>query len=109
MSSTSGSKMQSFNNELVQCIGDLRTKRDDLGLEIEKGKEEKAKVQADLKVLSDRLSRLNEQIQRKTATMNEYTRTIQESENAFEKIMESSQTLLTVLKRESHSLAKHSN
>lgn len=40
------------------------------------------------------------------ASRNEYDRTIQETEAAYSKILESSQTLLTVLKRETVNIAK---
>jgi len=43
-------------------------------------------------------------IAQKTAARNDYDKTIQETEAAYMKILESSQTLLKVLKRESHSL-----
>ena len=41
-----------------------------------------------------------------TAARNDYDKTIQETEAAYLKILESSQTLLTVLKRESVGLQK---
>ncbi len=40
------------------------------------------------------------------ATRTEYDKVIQETEGAYHKILESSQTLLTVLKRESVSIQK---
>lgn len=40
------------------------------------------------------------------ATRNEFDKVIQETENAFTKILESSQTLLTVLKRETVNIQK---
>ena len=40
------------------------------------------------------------------ASRNEYDKTIQETEAAYLKILESSQTLLTVLKRESVNISK---
>ena len=49
-----------------------------------------------------------ESIARKLAARNDYDKTIQETEAAYLKILESSQTLLTVLKRESMGLEKKS-
>ena len=57
-------------------------------------------------MLSKRLTTLNESIARKLAARNDYDKTIQETEAAYLKILESSQTLLTVLKRESAGLEK---
>ena len=59
-------------------------------------------------MLSKRLTTLNESIARKLAARNDYDKTIQETEAAYLKILESSQTLLTVLKRESMGLEKKS-
>ena len=73
---------------------------------IAKDEEEKAKIQNDLRILTERLARLNDNLARKIASRNEYDKTIQETEAAYDKIMESSQTLLHVLKRESVNLTK---
>ena len=68
--------------------------------------EEKAKIQKDLAILTERLSKINESLQRKQQARSEYDQTIQETEAAYMKILESSQTLLHVLKRESVNLVK---
>ena len=87
-------------------IEDLRTKREEIQEQISTEEEEKAKVQNDLTVLSKRLSTLNDSIARKVAARTDYDKTIQETEAAYNKILESSMTLLTVLKRESVGLEK---
>lgn len=71
-------------------------------------KEERAKsdIQRKLHDLTEQLSRINQSLAKKTAARNEYDTTIQETEAAYMKILESSQTLLHVLKRESVSLTK---
>lgn len=74
--------------------------------QILRDEEEKAKVQRELARLSERLSKINEQLQRKVQARNEFDQTIMETEAAYMKILESSQTLLTVLKRESVGLVK---
>jgi len=65
-----------------------------------------AQIQNDLAVLTKRLSHLNDSIARKVASRNEYDKTVAETEAAYLKILESSQTLLTVLKRETLTLTK---
>ena len=65
-----------------------------------------AKIQNDLRILTERLARINDNLARKVSSRNEYDKTIQETEAAYSKIMESSQTLLHVLKRESVNLTK---
>jgi Sjoegren syndrome nuclear autoantigen 1 len=101
-----GASLQNYNNELVKCIEDLREKREEINRQILKDEEDKAKIQRDLSILTDRLSTINEALARKVQARNEYDRTIQETEAAYMKILESSQTLLQVLKRETVSLVK---
>ena len=101
-----GASLQNYNNELVKCIEDLREKREEVNRQILKEEEEKAKIQRDLSVLTERLSKINEALARKLQARNEYDRTIQETEAAYMKILESSQTLLQVLKRETVNLVK---
>ena len=57
-------------------------------------------------VPSPALIKINESLARKVQARNEYDKTIQETEAAYMKILESSQTLLHVLKRESVNLTK---
>ena len=104
----SGAALQNHNNELVKCIEDLREKREELARALVRDEEEKAKIQQDLAVLTKRLTQLNDNLARKVASRNEYDKTIAETEAAYMKILESSQTLLTVLKRESVHIAKKS-
>lgn len=101
-----GASLQTYNNELVKCIEDLRQRREDVIRDISRQEEMKAKIQQDLALLSKRLGEINEDLAKNIQTKNEYDRTIQETEAAYMKILESSQTLLQVLKRETASLKK---
>merc|ERR1712216_467582 len=101
-----GASLQNYNNELVKCIEDLKEKREEVNRQIMQDEEEKQKIQNDLRILTERLSRINDSLARKVASRNEYDKTIMETEAAYMKILESSQTLLHVLKRESVSLTK---
>ncbi|CAK9100016.1 unnamed protein product [Durusdinium trenchii] len=104
---TWGATLQNYNNELVKSIEDLREKREELNRQILKEEEDKAKIQKELSILTDRLQKVNESLVRKTQARNEYDKTIQETEAAYMKILESSQTLLHVLKRETVNLTKN--
>ena len=89
--------------------------------------EEKHKLQNDIRVLSEKLAKVNESLAKKISARNEFDKTIAETEAAYMKvnctiilnifpkaatyhdlliiqILESSQTLLNVLKRESNTL-----
>lgn len=102
--SQQGAALQSYNNELVKCIEELCSKRDELHKQILIDEEEKARIQNDIRILSERLAKVNESLAKKLTARNEFDRTIAETEAAYVKILESSQTLLTVLKRESQVL-----
>ncbi|EFC40325.1 hypothetical protein NAEGRDRAFT_71898 [Naegleria gruberi] len=101
-----GASLQTTNNQLVKCIEELRLRRDEVTRQIIKEEEEKNRIQNELRVLSEKLNRLNDGLSRKLQAKQEYERTLQETEAAYNKILESSQTLLHVLKRESASLSK---
>mmetsp|Transcript_27575 Transcript_27575/g.70251 ORF Transcript_27575/g.70251 Transcript_27575/m.70251 type:complete len:112 (+) Transcript_27575:104-439(+) len=101
-----GAALQSHNNELVKCIDDLREKREEITKQLREDEAEKAKIQSELQVLTKRLAQINDSISRKSETRNEYDKVIQETEAAYLKILESSQTLLTVLKREAVNMQK---
>jgi len=103
-----GAALQSYNNELVKCIEELCGKRDELHKSILQEEEEKQKLQNDIRVLTERLAKVNESLAKKLASRNEFDKTIAETESAYMKILESSQTLLNVLKRESQSLKEKS-
>merc|ERR1711892_1195851 len=81
-----GATLQNYNNELVKCIEDLREKREEVNRSIAKDEEEKAKIQNDLRILTERLARINDNLARKISSRNEYDKTIQETEAAYAKI-----------------------
>jgi Sjoegren syndrome nuclear autoantigen 1 len=99
-----GATLQGYNNELVKCIEDLCSKRDDLHRQILLEEEEKAKLQNDIRILTERLTKLNESLARKISMRNDFDRTIGETEGAYNKILESSQSLVHVLKKEAGTL-----
>ncbi|XP_073414376.1 microtubule nucleation factor SSNA1 [Dendrobates tinctorius] len=101
-----GAALQTYNNELVKCVEDLCSKRDELNRQIQQEEEEKNKLQNDIRILTEKLSRVNESLARKMASRNEFDKTIAETQAAYMKILESSQTLLNVLKREAGNLVK---
>ncbi|KFO21459.1 Sjoegren syndrome nuclear autoantigen 1 [Fukomys damarensis] len=101
-----GAALQNYNNELVKCIEELCQKREELCQQIQQEEEEKQRLQNEVRQLTEKLARVNENLARKIASRNEFDRTIAETEAAYLKILESSQTLLSVLKREAGNLTK---
>ena len=63
-----GATLQNYNNELVKCIEDLREKREEVNRSIAQDEEEKAKIQNDLRILTERLARINDNLARKVSS-----------------------------------------
>ena len=68
-------------------IEDLCNKRDELQKQILLEEEEKCKIQNDLRILTERLARINESLAKKIASRNEYDKTIAETEAAYMKVL----------------------
>ncbi|XP_061553460.1 microtubule nucleation factor SSNA1-like isoform X1 [Phycodurus eques] len=100
--------LQTYNNELVKCFDDLFSKRDELSCQIKLEEEEKERLQHDIRSLSEKLSRVNESLAQKMAAYDTINRTIAETEAAYTKILESSQSLLSVLKQQAVNFHKTS-
>ncbi|XP_019962950.1 microtubule nucleation factor SSNA1 [Paralichthys olivaceus] len=98
--------LQTYNNELVKCIEDLYFKREELNRQIRDEQTEKERLQHDVRVLTEKLSRVNESLAQRLVTRDTFDRTIAESEAAYTKILESSQSLLSILKQEAGNLSK---
>lgn len=79
---------QSLSSAFMLCAGieDLCSKRDELHRQIVIEDEEKSKIQNDLRILTERLARVNESLAKKIAARTEYDRTIAETEAAYMKV-----------------------
>uniref|UniRef100_A0A5F4W7Y6 ubiquitinyl hydrolase 1 n=1 Tax=Callithrix jacchus TaxID=9483 RepID=A0A5F4W7Y6_CALJA len=99
-----GMILQNYNNELVECIKELCQKQEELCQQIQQ--EEDKKQQNELRQLTEKLALVNENLAHRIAVRNKFYRTTAEMEDTFLQILESSQTLLSVLKREAGNLTK---
>ncbi len=68
--------------------------------DVQRAEKEKGQVQRELQELQERLAALDSDLGAKLQARAEYDRTIRETEAAYAKIVESSETLLRVLRRE---------
>ena len=84
----------------------IKESREEVNAEIETEEAEKKQIEEQMKLMQMRLQELHDSLAKKYNTRNEFDKTIGETENAFMKILESSQTLLHVLKKEGSSLNK---
>ncbi|XP_008202169.1 Sjoegren syndrome nuclear autoantigen 1 homolog [Nasonia vitripennis] len=92
--------MLAFNQELIQCIEELKSTKSSLEEQIVAEETEKSRLQHEVERMNVRISQLNESLGKKSAARTDYERTIQETESAYMKILESSQLLLNMVKRE---------
>ncbi|NXG02141.1 SSNA1 protein, partial [Sakesphorus luctuosus] len=95
-----GAVLQGYNNELVKCIEDLCMQREELSKQIQQAEEERNKLQHEIQVLSEQLDHVCETLAQKVASRNELDKILAETEAAYMKILDSSRTLLNVLKKE---------
>ena len=99
-----GAALQAYNQELVKCLEEMKSRRTELQTEIELQEEDKNHLQREIEKLSYKLTRLNDSLTKRIAVRNEYDRTIADTETAYIKILESSQLLLNMIKREATNL-----
>lgn len=76
-----------MNNFLYSSgIEDLCSKREELNRQIKQEEEEKERLQHDIRVLSEKLSRVNESLAQRLAARATFDRTIAETEAAYTKV-----------------------
>ncbi len=98
--------LQSYSDDLVRVLEELREKRSEVNNVIQSDEMRKSQLEAELKQLNETLHKLDVTIERKHQARDDYDKTIHETEAAYMKILESSQTLLHVLNREKANLQK---
>ncbi|XP_060932153.1 Sjoegren syndrome nuclear autoantigen 1 [Limanda limanda] len=99
--------LQTYNNELVKCLEDMYHSRDEDNRQTKDEEGEKDRLQHDVRVLTEKLSRVNESLAQRYANRAILDSTIAESEAAYDKIVESSQALLSILKQEAGNTSKN--
>ncbi|XP_032675027.1 Sjoegren syndrome nuclear autoantigen 1 homolog isoform X1 [Odontomachus brunneus] len=106
MMSQHGAALQTYNQELVKCLEEMKLKRAELQAQIESQEEEKNNLQREIEKMSCKLTLLNDSLAKRIGVRNEYDRTIADTETAYMKvkILESSQLLLNMIKKEAVSL-----
>lgn len=100
-----GLALQSFSSELINCLENLKTKREELQAIIDLEELEKAKLQAEIECLSNRLSAIMTSLTKKTAARADFDRAISESETALCRLLENSQAVVNNVRREISTLS----
>ena len=101
--------MQNYNSELVKSLEGIRERRENLLVDMKKDTEEKNEIEQTIEKLSQELEELNASLIQKEELKNEYDKVISNTELAYYKLLEGSQTLLAILKRDEASLQKKLN
>ncbi len=101
--------MQSYNSELVKSLEGIRERRENLLIDMKKETEEKNEIIQTIEKYTQELEELNANLMQKEAIKNEYDKVITNTEMAYYKLLEGSQTLLAILKRDEASLQKKLN
>ncbi|XP_050465358.1 microtubule nucleation factor SSNA1-like [Cataglyphis hispanica] len=104
MMSQHGAALQTYNQELVKCLEEMKLRRAELQSQVIAQEEEKNNLQREIEKMSCKLTHLNDSLAKRIAVRNEYDRTISDTETAYMKILESSQLLLNMIKKEAVSL-----
>ncbi|XP_030317214.1 Sjoegren syndrome nuclear autoantigen 1 [Calypte anna] len=106
--SGAGAALRDYNAELREGLSELRARREEVNGRIREEEAERSRLQGRIWALTERLARTGESLARNLALRSELDRTIAETEAAYDKILESSQTLLDALKGETETAGKAS-
>ena len=104
--SAQGATMQNYLKDLITNLESMKTDRSEIQEEINDFEKHKKEIEENISTLTQRLGELNESLKKKLGLQEEYDGNISEISTAFTKILESSQTLLHVAKKESSTLEK---
>lgn len=79
-----GAALQTYNNELVKSLEELKARRAALQTQIDAESSEKERLEAERRRLDERLGVVDVSLQEKVASGREYDRVIQEAEQVRE-------------------------
>jgi len=96
--------LQTSNESIQEYIKELRKKHNEGQKQIEKEENEFKKTQLEIQKYKDKELAIKNSLAKKKAIMERYTKTINETEGAFIKILENSKTLLHVIKNENQTI-----
>nr|XP_022914113.1 Sjoegren syndrome nuclear autoantigen 1 homolog isoform X2 [Onthophagus taurus] len=82
-----GAALQTYNQELVKCLEDLRLKREKLQTIIDGEENNKNILEKNIKALQDKLHVVNTNLNNHRDIRDNYDRMIKDAENGFKKIV----------------------
>lgn len=102
--SNTGRRLRENNEEILKYINQLREQRNELGFLVEKQKTEKAKLEEEMARISYKLGLIDKSLGQRTRALKLYDTTIMEVEAKYKGLADSTQGLLTHVKKESSTL-----
>jgi len=106
MTSSQGAALQTYNNELVKTLDELCARRKALQREIDADEAERLQLESQLQLLQRQLDAVGTRLDTKQGMRDQYDKTIAVSEQGYMKILDSSQTLLSVVRKGAQELEK---
>ena len=107
--SAENEETESYASEVIKCLTQMREQREHFGTEIMTIESEKRKVEAEIRLLTTKLARLSYRLAQKMNFDNELKKTIEATETAYAKLVESSQNLYKSVKQTKDHLAEQNN
>jgi|TARA_B110000858_G_scaffold110841_1_gene126751 sjoegren syndrome nuclear autoantigen 1 len=89
-----------FNEEFIETLNDLKLKKKKIMKKLNKEKKELVGIQKELDNHNNKKASLESSIRKKTKQLETVDTTIKNTQSAYEKIVETSQVLLTVIKKQ---------
>ncbi|CAD5122085.1 unnamed protein product [Dimorphilus gyrociliatus] len=93
---------KSLHMELINAMNEIMFKRDELNRQIQSDDEEKKMLENDITILQQRLNCVQQRLRCNQEVIGKMNRILTETDMAYRKIQESSQVLVSALKKHSH-------
>lgn len=101
-----GATLQTFNQELVKSLEELKQRRKELSHIIYHQQTQKETLEQQIKSLQDDLTIVNSKLNESNKLKSSYDQVINETEEGYKKILDTSQALLSAIQLESTRLSK---
>lgn len=101
-----GATLQTFNQELVKSLEELKQRRKELSHTIYQQQTQKETLEQQIKSLQDDLTIVNSKLTESNKLKSSYDQVINETEEGYKKILDTSQALLSAIQLESSRLSK---
>ena len=101
---TQKESLNRFNSEFVETLNDLKNKKKRLSKKIHKENSELSSVMQSIKELEETKIKLKTSLEKKQKNLETIENTIKSTQAAYEKIIEVSHVLLTVIKKDKRNI-----